>query len=82
MLFSLMKIFFVKQGLRLASVVVFVLMMLYRAFRFGANSERDKQQAASDSAKKERARNDQKIRSYSNDRVRSELSKWVRKDDV
>lgn len=82
MIFSFLKTWVINNSIRLASVVGFVLVLFYKAFRLGAKSEQSKQKALGEKVIKERTKNDKKVKSFSDERVRSELSKWVRDKDV
>lgn len=57
----------------------FVVVVLQRVFQMGVQRERDRALKKTLHAYEERNRNDKKVNSASVDRVRSELSKWVRK---
>lgn len=82
MIFGVLKVWIAKNVIRLASVIGFVLMLFYKTFRLGAKSEQNKQKARSDKLIKERSKNDEKVKSFSDERIRSELSKWVRNKDL
>lgn len=57
----------------------FVVIVLHRVFQMGVRKQQDKCLKETLKAYEERNRHDQKVRSYSSDTTRDELSKWVRK---
>lgn len=61
------------------SIIVFLFFALFKAFRYGCETEKNKSKDVKIGALEARSRNDRKVDSYSSDDVKSELSKWVRK---
>lgn len=67
------------SGWAFLGVLGFIVVLLQRVFRMGVRRERDRSVKKALHAYEERNRNDKKVNAASSDRVRSELSKWVRK---